>query len=70
MVSIYLAQAIKNSKVHVKDSLDRFRVYVFIDDVVQAWFRDSTYEKLNNISINIGTDLKTSVNELLELIKY
>ena len=69
MVSIYLAQAIRVGNVHVKGSLKRFRDYIFIDDVVEAWFRASTFETVRNISLNVGTGVRTSVEQLLDLIK-
>ena len=37
MVSIFIAQAIKTNSIHVKGSKLRFRDFVFIDDVVNAF---------------------------------
>ena len=42
MVSIYLAQAIKNKKIKVKGSLNRIRDFVYIDDVVDIWIKSIT----------------------------
>lgn len=70
MVSIYLAQAIRNSRIHVKGSLDRFRDYIYIDDVVEAWFFAATKGDVRNISINIGTGKSTSVKQLLGCIHH
>lgn len=69
MVSIYLAQAARSGNIHVKGSLDRFRDYIFIDDVVEAWYRAATLDNVKNISINIGTGIRTTVKQLLEIIK-
>ena len=69
MVSIYVAQAVRGGNIHVKGSLDRFRDYVFIDDVVEAWFRASTFENVKNVSLNLGTGVRTSVQQLLEIIQ-
>ena len=69
MVSIYLAQAVRGGDIHVKGSLDRFRDYIFIDDVVEAWYRASTFENVKNVSLNIGTGIRTSVKQLLDIIK-
>lgn len=69
MVSIYLAQAVRDGSIHVKGSLERFRDYIFIDDVVEAWFRASTFESVKNINLNIGTGVRTSVQQLLDIIK-
>ena len=69
MVSIYVAQAVQGVTIHVKGSLDRFRDYIYIDDVVEAWYRASLSGDLKNINLNIGTGVKTTVRQLLELIK-
>ena len=69
MVSIYLSQAINTNKILVKGSLSRFRDFIYIDDVVEAWYRASFSEKTINQSINIGTGTKTTVREILEKIK-
>ena len=52
MVSIYLAQAIKNRKIMIKGSLKRIRDFIFIDDVVECWFRASEYNSPLNKAIN------------------
>jgi UDP-glucose 4-epimerase len=69
MVSIYLAQAVRGGNIHVKGSLERFRDYIYIDDVVEAWYRASTFDNIKNIDINVGTGFRTSVEHLLYLIK-
>ena len=66
MVSIFLAQMLDNHQIIVKGSPDRFRDFIYIDDVVQ-----STMMILNNnISIgkiyNIGTGVKTTVKQVLD----
>ena len=68
MVSIYLSQAIRTKKIHVKGSLERFRDFIYIDDVVEAWFRASTYKSALNQTINVGTGIKTTVEMLLNKI--
>ena len=69
MVSIYVAQAVRGGNIHVKGSLERFRDYVFIEDVVEAWFRASTFENVKNVSLNLGTGVRTSVQQLLDIIE-
>ena len=69
MVSIFLSQAINYGEISVKGSLSRFRDFIFIDDVVEAWFRATFYDKALNEAINIGTGKKNTVNMLLEVIK-
>lgn len=68
MVSIYLAQALVSGRIEVKGSLDRFRDFIYIDDVVEAWYRASTRSEAVNNAINIGTGIRTSVSELLKSI--
>ena len=68
MVSIYLAQALVSGRIEVKGSLERFRDFIFIDDVVEAWYRASTRREALNNAINIGTGIRTSISELLKYI--
>jgi UDP-glucose 4-epimerase len=68
MVSIYLAQALKNGQIEVRGSVDRFRDFIYIDDVVEAWYRATTYQSAIGRILNIGTGIKTSVGSLLAQI--
>lgn len=69
MVSIFLAQALaKTGRIEVKGSIERFRDLVYIDDVVEAWFRAATREGAKGRTLNIGTGIKTTVGALLERI--
>lgn len=69
MVSIFLAQALKDSRIIVKGSSDRFRDFIYIDDVVEAFCNigeltiDSSYQVFN-----VCSGRKTSVGELLSII--
>lgn len=65
MVSIYLAQALASGRVEVKGSTDRFRDFIFIDDVVEAWYRAATYPSAIGKTLNVGTGVKTTVASLL-----
>jgi UDP-glucose 4-epimerase len=65
MVSIYLAQALRSGKIIVKGSTSRYRDLVYIDDVVEAWFRAATYDAAKNKIMNLGTGVKTTVETLL-----
>jgi UDP-glucose 4-epimerase len=69
MVSIYLAQALANKHIVVKGSLERFRDFIFIDDVVEAWFRAATFDGVGGNTINIGTGVRTTVAQVLETVK-
>jgi UDP-glucose 4-epimerase len=68
MVSIYLAQALSSGKIIVKGSTSRYRDLIFIDDVVEAWFRATNFDAAKNQIINLGTGVKTTVDTLLQKI--
>jgi UDP-glucose 4-epimerase len=68
MVSIYLAQAMKNRKVVVKGSGDRFRDLVYIDDVVDAFYKSLSIPKIGYNCYNIGSGEKHSVKNIINKI--
>jgi len=68
MVSIYLAQALSSGKIIVKGSTSRYRDLIYIDDVVEAWFRATNFDAAKNQIINLGTGVKTTVDKLLQKI--
>ena len=73
MVSIYLAQALTSKNIVVKGSLERFRDFIYIDDVVEAWFRATTFINVGGgvggNTINVGTGVRTTVAQVLEAVK-
>lgn len=68
MASIFLAMAIRNHHITVKGDKDRFRDFIYIDDVVEAVIhsieRDAGYEVLN-----VCTGIPTTVEEVINVIK-
>ena len=68
MVSIYLAQALKNKKIIVKGSLNRIRDFIYIDDVVKIWVK-SLNDNIYNQTINLSSGEPTSVKKLLSEIR-
>lgn len=68
MVSIFLAQALATGRIEVKGSTDRFRDFIYIDDVVEAWYRASTLPAALGRTLNLGTGVRTTVGSLLENI--
>tara|TARA_Y100000590_G_scaffold142430_1_gene163424 strand:- start:5204 stop:6130 length:927 start_codon:yes stop_codon:yes gene_type:complete len=68
MVSIYLAQIHEKDLVEVKGSLDRYRDFIYIDDVVDAFESCLTGKGSEGEIINIGTGMRTTVEELLALL--
>lgn len=65
MVSIYLAQALASGRVQVKGSLERFRDFVYIDDVVEAWWQAAFRPEAAGLAINVATGRRTTVGDLL-----
>lgn len=68
MVSIYLAQALSNGRIEVKGGLERFRDFIYIDDVVEFWFRAATYPEALGQALNLGTGVRTTVGDLLQRV--
>ncbi len=68
MISIYLAQALKNNHIHIKGSGERFRDHVYIDDVVDAFLRATSFSGSDYSVFNIGTGIKTTVDQLVNKI--
>lgn len=66
MVSIYMAQMLENHHIHVKGSKDRYRDFVYIDDVVDAFLACLSSPKSYGKAINIGSGVRTTVKELIE----
>lgn len=68
MISIYVAQAMNDNKIVVRGSLDRFRDFIYIDDVVESWMRASTRDGVVGKSINIATGVRTTVAAVTQMI--
>tara|TARA_Y100000589_G_scaffold63626_1_gene55040 strand:- start:7146 stop:8060 length:915 start_codon:yes stop_codon:yes gene_type:complete len=68
MVSIYLSMALNDSKILIKGSLNRFRDFIYIDDVVEAWYKATLSNNALNQVFNIGTGVKTTVHQLVDQI--
>tara|TARA_Y100000590_G_C15711837_1_gene1010528 strand:+ start:1239 stop:2168 length:930 start_codon:yes stop_codon:yes gene_type:complete len=67
MLSIYIAYILKNEPVLIKGSLDRFRDFIYIDDVINSFIKIIDYNKKYDV-FNICTGIRTSVREALDLI--
>jgi len=68
MVSIYMAYIAKDEPILVKGSRDRFRDFIYIDDVVDAFVRAAFSEKAANKTFNVGTGKQIFVWQLLDEI--
>lgn len=69
MVSIYLSQALKNRQVVVKGGADRYRDFVYIDDVVEAFVAASRRDAAGFVVCNVATGIRTTVGALLDQIR-
>lgn len=68
MVSIFVAQAYTNKHIVIKGSLDRYRDFVYIDDVVSA-FNMAFESNLKGFNyFNVSTGIKTTIGQLIENI--
>jgi UDP-glucose 4-epimerase len=68
MVSIFLAMAIRDRHIEVHGSLNRYRDFVHINDVVNTWVH-ILYEDVDGYSVvNVGSGIKTSVRHLISRI--
>ena len=65
-----MAQALTGNKIIVKGGLDRFRDFIYIDDVVEAWYRASTYLDVRSGVFNVGTGIPTTIKDLLDRICF
>jgi UDP-glucose 4-epimerase len=68
MVSIYLAYMLKGVPVPVTGSLDRYRDFVYVDDVVDLLAAALARARTPSDVYNVGTGKRTTVRELLALL--
>lgn len=70
MASIYLALALKERHITVKGTKDRFRDFVYIDDIVDAVLKSMSRRKGGMYEVyNVSNACKTHVFEIIELIE-
>ena len=67
MISIYLSQFLneEHKEVIIKGSNKRFRDFCYIDDVVNITIQSINDENFKNEIINVGTGIKTAVDEII-----
>lgn len=68
MISIFMKLMMDQNHIKVKGSLSRFRDFIHIDDVVEAWILCLNDSKYSNQIYNLGTGVKTTINELLNAL--
>ena len=69
MISIFLNMAKNNSKVLVKGSLKRFRDFIFIGDVIEAWYKLALDKNNYNQIYNLGSGKKITLKILFKYIE-
>lgn len=65
MVSIFMEQMFRNNRVQVKGPGDRFRDFVYIDDVVDVVTTIIRDDRFSQPVLNLGTGTRTTVDNLL-----
>ena len=65
MVSIFLSYMLRGVEVPVTGSLERFRDFVYIEDVVDAWVSALSMSHTPAQAYNVGSGYGTSVRDLL-----
>ena len=74
MVSIFLAMAMNKKHIVVKGSTDRFRDFIYIDDIIDALIisenNPNAFNKVFNLATGIKTTVDTLLNNLKELLPY
>jgi len=68
MMSIYLAYLINGQELPITGSLDRFRDFVFIDDVVSAIRKSVDVDHTPSPIYNVGSGQKTTVREIVDAL--
>ena len=70
MVSIFLAQAINSRKIVVRGSHERYRDFVYIDDVVDAINEINNNQSIKGYEcLNISTGIRTEVRKQTQIIQ-
>lgn len=67
MASIFMAQSVISNEIKVTGSLDRYRDFIYIDDVVDALLF-GLEDKTNSEVYNVGSGEVTTVKQLIDLI--
>lgn len=67
MLSIYVTQLIQTGRIDVTGSFERYRDFVYIDDVINALMYGAKPETDGQV-YNVGTGVKTTVGELIDLV--
>ncbi|MFQ5872481.1 MAG: NAD-dependent epimerase/dehydratase family protein [Dehalococcoidia bacterium] len=66
MVSIYLAYLLRGEPIVVKGSMERFRDFIYIDDVVDGWLTALERPEADEGVFNLASGAPTTVQQLLD----
>lgn len=69
MLSIYLSYILEGKPIVVKGSGERYRDFIYIDDVVEAWMAALHCRKTYGQTYNLCSGKQTTVNEVLASLK-
>lgn len=69
MVSIFVGELIKNKKLEMRGSPDRYRDFLYIDDTVEGLILCLENEKIAGEVINLSSGIQNTLGELVELIR-
>lgn len=69
MASIFLSQALKNNEIIVKGSLNRYRDFVYIEDVVSSFVLALNSNEQGYNVFNVCSGEKVKVSQILKIIK-
>lgn len=68
VVSIFVRRALKGEPLIVKGP-KKFRDFIHISDVAQAFVRATTNNNISDVIVNIGSGVKTSIWHVAEIVK-
>ena len=66
MASIYMSFILNDKPVHVKGPLERYRDFIYIDDVIDCFIECFKNKNAENKIFNVASGNKTTILELLE----
>ena len=66
----FLRQAVKEGTIVIHGDGKQTRDYVFVDDVVGAMVFAGSAPGINNLAINVGSGIETSIRELVQMILH
>jgi UDP-glucose 4-epimerase len=69
VVPRFLSQTLVGGSVAVHGDGRQTRDYVFLDDIVDALMAAATAENISRLTMNIGSGVETSVNELVRAVE-